>query len=89
MDTFRSTILALLLSAGSVLAGEGQSKPVSLDSARDQGRQKSRFLKETKDSDKTSEALPKANLAFFQKSVMPLLNKSCLNCHGPKKSEGR
>ena len=89
MDTFRSTILALLLSAGSVLAGEGQSKPVSLDSARDQGRQKSKFLKETKVSDQTTEALPKANLAFFQKSVMPLLNKSCLNCHGPKKSEGR
>ena len=89
MDTFRSTILALLLSAGSVLAGEGPSKPVSLDSARDQGRQKSKFLKETKVSDQTTEALPKANLAFFQKSVMPLLNKSCLNCHGPKKSEGR
>jgi len=89
MDTFRSTILALLLSASSVLAGEGLSKPVSLDSAKDQGRQKSKFLKETKVSDQTTEALPKANLAFFQKSVMPLLNKSCLNCHGPKKSEGR
>lgn len=89
MDTLKSTILVFLLSAGTVLAVEGPSKPVSLDSAREQGRQKSRFLKETKDSDKTSEALPKANLAFFQKSVMPLLNKSCLNCHGPKKSEGR
>ena len=34
-------------------------------------------------------AIPKANLAYFQESVGPILNKSCLACHGPEKSEGR
>lgn len=33
--------------------------------------------------------MPVANTAGYQNSVASLLNKSCLDCHGPKKSEGR
>lgn len=60
-----------------------------MDTAKEQGRAKSRFLKETKEVSPAPDAIPKANLAFFQESVGPILQKSCLACHGPEKSEGR
>ena len=31
---------------------------------------------------------PAASFAGFDKSVKPFLQKHCLQCHGPKKSEG-
>ena len=96
MKTLVFTILLLLGSAcillGSactLLAADGQETPITLETAREQGRIKSRFLKETQAATQATDAIPKANVADFQKSVAPILNKSCLNCHGPKKSEGR
>ena len=89
MDALKITTLFVLVNACAILAADGQVKPVSLESAREQGRAKSRFLKETTTVGKASDGIPKADLAYFQKSVMPILTKSCLNCHGPKRSEGR
>ncbi|MFN5290654.1 MAG: DUF1592 domain-containing protein [Planctomycetia bacterium] len=89
MDALKITTLFILASVCSILAADGQVKPVSLESAREQGRAKSRFLKETTTVGKANDGIPKADLAYFQKSVMPILTKSCLNCHGPKRSEGR
>lgn len=83
---------ALVLVLGgpsSFLAADSQQNPVTLEAAKEQGRTRSRFLKETQDTTKAGEAMPVANIAAFQNSVAPLLNKSCLACHGPKKSEGR
>ena len=79
----------LLGSACTILAADGQQTPITLETAREQGRIKSRFLKATQTATQATDAIPKANIADFQSSVAPILNKSCLNCHGPKTSEGR
>lgn len=89
MKTLKITFLLVLGIAGTILAVDGQETPVSLESAKDLGRKKSRFLQETKAETKVTDAIPTANVADFQKSVAPLLTKSCLACHGPEKSEGR
>jgi len=89
MKMLKFTILLILGSAGTILAADGQVTPITLEAAKEQGRIKSRFLQETKTTLNASEAIPKANLAYFQKSMKPILNKHCVNCHGPKKSEGR
>ncbi|MFM7097511.1 MAG: DUF1592 domain-containing protein [Gemmataceae bacterium] len=89
MNILKITILFALAGSVAIFAADGQVTPVSLEAAREQGRVKSRFLKETKAPVKTNDAIPKADVAYFQKSVMPILKKSCMNCHGPKKSEGR
>ena len=82
-------MLLVLGSAWTVLAANGQEAPISLATAKERGREKSRFLKETSAVAKVPEFIPKANVAFFQESVGPVLGKSCLACHGPEKSKGR
>lgn len=70
------------------LSAEDGEEAVTLEKARDLGRNKSRFLKATTEK-QSGTTIPKANLAPFEESIRPLLAKSCLGCHGPKKSEGR
>jgi mono/diheme cytochrome c family protein len=87
MKISQLAIVLLLANAGTILAAEDQA--VTFEKAKEQGRTKSRFLKETKDVAKPADVVPKANVAFFQESAGPILKKSCLACHGPDKSEGR
>ncbi len=89
MKRLRTTILLFLVSLQIVSAALGQEAPISLNAARKQGHDKSRFLKETAEAAAATDDAPKTNVAFFQKSVGPILNRSCLACHGPEKSEGR
>ena len=62
---------------------------LTLQQANEVGRAKSRFLKGVDVEEKGTEAIPKANVANYQESVGAILNKNCLACHGPEKSEGR
>jgi mono/diheme cytochrome c family protein len=62
---------------------------LTLQQANEVGRTKSRFLKEVDVEEKVTDAIPKANVANYQESVGAILNKNCLACHGPEKSEGR
>ncbi len=89
MNTLKITILLVIGSAATLLAADEPATPISLESARVSGRLKSRFLKEADDAAVATDAIPKANVAFFRESVGPILKKSCLACHGPEKSEGR
>ncbi len=92
MKTLKITLLLVLGCAGAIWAAdkaEKQEAPISLEVAREQGRAKSRFLKETKAEPNVSDALPTANTAYFHKLVAPLLRKNCIACHGPEKAEGR
>jgi hypothetical protein len=89
MKILMLTILLLLAHGVVSQSVQGQERPISFDMAKEQGRTKSRFLKEGTEVPKATDVVPKANLAFFQESVGPILKKSCLNCHGPEKSEGR
>ncbi|MBA4192264.1 MAG: hypothetical protein C0467_30205 [Planctomycetaceae bacterium] len=87
MKTLKFAILLVL--AFAIPVAVSQETPITLEAAKEQGRNKSRYLKETKAAADTSDAIPKANVATFQKSVQPILIKSCVNCHGPKKAKGR
>lgn len=82
-------MLVIALSSATILVAHGEEPAITLDVAKVQGRDKSRFLKETPDAAKAIDAVPKANVAFFHESVEPILKKSCLACHGPARSEGR
>lgn len=66
-----------------------QEPAMTLDAAKTQGRLTSRYLKEAKELTRPTESIPTANVAVFHESVEPILNRSCLACHGPEKSEGR
>ena len=79
----------LFLGAASCLTAFGQEPLVSLEEAKEFGRQKSRFLKTAPVSEKATGEAPVANVADFHRLVEPLLAKSCSGCHGPKKAEGR
>jgi mono/diheme cytochrome c family protein len=89
MNTLRITILMVLGSACPVLAADVDTNPMTLEKVKELGRMKSNYLKETNKNTKAAHAIPKANLSHFQKTIGPILNKKCLACHGPQKSEGR
>jgi mono/diheme cytochrome c family protein len=89
MNTLRMTILLVFGSLCAMLVAEDGVDPLTLEKAREEGRMKSRFLKETTPGKPVSDVAPRANLALFQTSISPILKKSCLACHGPQKSEGR
>lgn len=86
-----ATITAVLglVSACVLVAADGQSEAITLDAAKEQGRANSRFLRDPRPVANATPAIPKANVAEFRESVWPVLNRSCVNCHGPKKTEGR
>ena len=89
MKILTITLLLVLGSTWTILAADGPAAPQTLESVKEQGRAKSRFLKETKPAPESTDALPQANLATFRRSIDAVLKKSCLGCHGPQRSEGR
>mgnify|MGYP003344960121 CR=1 FL=1 len=70
------------------LAVDAQDAPVSLETANEQGRAKSRFLKETKKQTESTRAVPTANIEHFQKTIAPVLARKCVACHGDKGAGG-
>lgn len=89
MKPFLILCLFLATSVSAIRAADEPTTPVTLEAAKEQGRLKSRFLKDATAASSSTEAAPKADIAGFQKSIRPVLTKSCLGCHGPKKTEGR
>ena len=89
MRTRLVAVLLVLGAGGLLMAADGADGPLSLQAAREQGRAKSRFLKEAKEVSPATDAAPQANVAVFQESIRPLLQTSCLACHGPDRTEGR
>ena len=89
MNVFNPLKTLLFLGAVSYTTASGQEALVSLEQAKEVGRQKSRFLKTAAVVEKATSDAPVANVADFHRLVEPLLLKSCSGCHGPKKAEGR
>lgn len=89
MKPLQITILLVVTCASFVLASEDADTPVTLETAKELGRTKSRFLKEANANQTPEEVVPEASVAYFHESVGAILNKSCLPCHGPEMSEGR
>ncbi len=89
MQILRITLLLVFVSAWSVRATEDGAGLLTLEKAREEGRVKSRFLKESQVDQGNAQVIPRANLAPFQASIGPILKKNCVACHGPRKSAGR
>ena len=85
----RIAVLLVLGNVWALLAADTHLDPPVLEKARELGRARSRFLKETRTKPETNIAVPKANLALFREMIGPVLKQNCIGCHGPKKSEGR
>ncbi len=62
--------------------------PLSLAKTRAIGRANSALLAK-KQAITTENGKPSANLADFQKHISPILTKTCVQCHGPKKAKGK
>ena len=89
MKLLKIAILMIVCGASTPLAADEPATPITLEKARALGRMKSRYLKAHQADTNPAGAVPKANLAYFQESVGPVLTKICLACHGPETSEGR
>ncbi|MHC4878317.1 MAG: DUF1592 domain-containing protein [Planctomycetota bacterium] len=89
MKFLQISIVLILGCASLFSAVAADDAPVTLEEAREIGRLKSRFLKETQAAENAGSVIPKANVAYFQESVKPVLLKSCLACHGSDRAEGR
>lgn len=89
MTTRLAVMLLVLGHTGLLVAADGQESSVTLEAARQQGRARSRFLRAATEAGHPADAIPQANLALFRDTIGPMLRKSCQDCHGPERSEGR
>lgn len=89
MRTLHIIILLIHSTAGAALSADHQEAAATLEEARELGRAKSRFLQPTKSDTTATGTIPQANLAEFRTAVGLIMNRSCLACHGPDRSEGR
>ena len=79
MNTVKLTILLVACTARTILAADHPESPITLESAREAGRRNSRFLQENDLEVKAPDAIPTANVTFFQKTFHEM---------GPKKATG-
>lgn len=84
------TLFCLL--ASTIFCSAQKSSPSgelpSLAEARRVGRANSALLTK-KQSVTATNGTPSANLATFKKDIAPILTKTCVQCHGPKKAKGK
>ncbi len=88
-NILKVAILLVLGGAAPLMADEPAAGPLTFEQAQELGRAKSRFLKEDRHSKPELQKIPTADVAHFQKVIGPILNKSCVDCHGPENSEGQ
>ena len=86
---FTRLTFVLLLSISIPVVAQDSLSSLSLEQARELGRENSRFLREGNTNVQDPKKPPKANLTDYKKTLYPLLQRSCLACHGPDRSEGR
>lgn len=81
-------IVLLLVCVSRAGADEPHFEAMTLEAAREFGRANSRFLKEPATVFKVSSDMPVANVSHFRNVIRPILNSSCLGCHGSERTEG-
>ena len=85
-----STVFCLL--ASTIFCNAPKSSPSenppSLEETRTIGRANSALLAK-KQAITAANGKPSANLADFKKHISPILTKTCVQCHGPKKAKGK
>lgn len=81
-----SSIAALGLASFTSIFGQEVEPSLSLEDARLAGLEKSKYLNE-KYSEWSAQKTPRADLATFRESIQPILEKACIQCHGPEKEK--
>jgi mono/diheme cytochrome c family protein len=78
----------LCLHMSSLVRAENVSAPAAqtLDEVRAAGALRSNYRKQVPRTEPNK--APKANLAAFRKNIGPILQKMCVDCHGPDTQEG-
>lgn len=89
VNALKTIFLLILAGVVQTYANEPDTGEISLEAARELGRANSRLLKENSNVAKELASLPEARVSYFHEVIKPILDKSCLGCHGPDKSEGR
>ena len=86
----RRTVFCLLASTIFCKAQKSlpSENPPSLEETRTIGRANSALLAK-KQAITAANGKPSANLADFKKHISPILTKTCVQCHGPKKAKGK
>jgi len=86
MQTNSFIALILISSLGVALAEENSM--MSLEEVRKLGRERSIYLSEKANSETPAILNSEPDIDGFNKIILPIFKKSCINCHGPKKSKG-
>lgn len=81
-----SVILSSAICRAEKLSSSSELPPLS--EAREAGRAKSAMLASREEST-TSAGAPTANIVVFKKHISPILTRTCVECHGPKKAKGK
>lgn len=87
MRTLLVTILLVQGAACCLLAADPRGTLPTLAEVREAGRARSWILKEAQKRAEPALAIPTANLDHFQRSIAPVLSRSCVGCHGPDSSQ--
>ena len=85
--SLRIMIVLMLSCVCQTLAAENENATMTLQVARETGRSQSRFLKEPATASPAS-TMPVANVSSYRNLIEPILNRSCLACHGVDRTEG-
>ena len=86
MNWKRCGIFAAGWILGVVLCVASELPP--LEEVREVGRAKSAFLSDGKAAHQNEKA-QSAALAEFKEHIAPILQKTCVECHGPKKAKAK
>jgi mono/diheme cytochrome c family protein len=86
MQPLRIAILLAVSAACSLPAVGADTAPMNLEEAKALGRLNSNFLKASNKDTQATDAVPKANVSHFQKTIANVLDKKCVACHGPQES---
>ena len=83
-------LICFLFAIGGFSAGQDRREPnvasPSFEELKVAGAKGSKFLQPLPQS--VDAEIPKANLADFEKTIEPILRRSCVKCHGAKTEEG-
>ena len=78
----KNYILALIFCCSQPLSA---AEELSLEAVKNKAATQSKYL--SKKEVVTSDGIPKADLAGFHQTIQPILEKSCVQCHGEKKQK--
>ena len=92
---YQPLLLVCLCSFAIGDVSEGQEQPShhtpvqrSLEQLKAHGAQQSQYLSRRSRTEDSANSTPEPDLVTFRQAIQPILNQSCVPCHGPETVEG-